>query len=466
MKSKKYILIGGCALLWPIFSACAAPTGLLDLYHQAATDDPVFKASNSAYQAGLKNRDIGLSGLLPSLSANVSETRVRENVATPASNLKQYNFTSRSKSIQLTQVIFDWEKIAAYGELSNRALQAEAVFAEAKVDLIQRVTEAYFNLLLAYDNFDLAKAQTEALKQQRVQAEKLNQSGVGTITDVEETTARHQLSEAQLLVATSALDIKRRELARIVGRVPEQLRHITGSIELAYPEPRELSSWLEIAGRQNPRVISQKLGLNVAESQLERARSGHLPSLHLIASQSQGDAPNYFSTRDDQTRVGLQMSIPLYEGGRVSSVSAQLVHLRDKAQSELESAVLDSQVKVSQAYLGVVNGIAQINALEQAVKSSETALRGMEVGQRTGFRTNTDVLNAQQQLFTAKRDLQRERYTYLLNRLQLGGVTGALTEQDIAMIDSIIGKAHPALSKIEGAVHSGKPRISSVSQKR
>jgi outer membrane protein TolC len=142
------------------------------------------------------------------------------------------------------------------------------------------------------------------------------------------------------------------------------------------------------------------------------------------------------------------------------------VHLRDKAQSELESAVLDSQVKVSQAYLGVVNGIAQINALEQAVKSSETALRGMEVGQRTGFRTNTDVLNAQQQLFTAKRDLQRERYTYLLNRLQLGGVTGALTEQDIAMIDSIIGKAQPALSKVEGVLHANKSRISSVSQKR
>lgn len=438
------LLIGCCALLYSGLAAHAAPAGLLELYRHATSEDPDFGAARSAYQAGLKSRDIGLSGLLPSLSANVSETKNRESVATPTTLWKQYDFKTRTKSIQLTQMIFDWEKIAAYGESENRALHAEASFAEAKVDLAQRVTEAYFNLLLADDNLTLARAQREALDLQRIQAEKLLQSGAGTITDVEETKARHQLAEAQLLTATSALDIKRLELAKLVGKVPVELHHITGSIELAYPEPRELTPWLEAAARQNPRVLSQQLNLKISESQLNRSRAGHLPTLNLVASQSKSTAPNYFTTSDDQTRIGLQLNIPLYEGGKVAAVNDQVFHLKEKAQSELESAVRDSQTKATQSYLGVINGIAQINALEQAVKSSATALKGMEVGQRTGFRTNTDVLNAQQQLFTARRDLQRERYSYLLNRLQLSGITGALGEQDIALIDRIISQAKPA----------------------
>jgi len=440
-------LIGCCVLLFPVLSAYAAPVGLLELYQHAATEDPDFNAARSAYQAGLKNRDIGLAGLLPSISASVSETKNTEAVVTPVTRLKQYNYTSRTRTIQLTQMIFDWEKIAAYGEAKYRALLAETTFSEAKVDLAQRITEAYFNLLFADDNLALAQAQKDALNQQRIQAEKLHQSGAGTVTDVEETKARYQLSEAQLLTAISALDIKRQELAKLVGKAPTELRHITGSIELAYPEPPALEPWLEAAKRQNPRVLSQQLNLKIAESQLDRSRAGHLPTLNLIASQSKSNAPNYFTTTDDQKRIGLQLNIPLYEGGKVVAVNDQVFYLKEKAQSELESAVRDSHTKVTQFYLGVINGIAQIKALEQAVKSSTTALKGMEVGQRTGFRTNTDVLNAQQQLFTAKRDLQKERYTYLLNRLQLSGVTGSLGEKDIALIDSIIRQAKPKADK-------------------
>lgn len=441
MKLKQTLLFTSLVLFWPALSACAAPIGLLDLYHQATTEDPDFNAARYDYLAGLKNREIGLSGLLPNLSASVSETKVSEAVVTPTTKWKQYDFKSRTKTIQLTQTIFDWEKFAAYGESSNRALHAEAVFTEAKIDLALRVTESYFNLLLADDNLALAHAQKHALEQQRVQAEKLLQSGAGTITDVEETKARHQLSEAQLLTATSALDIKRRELAKLIGKMPDELIHVAGSIELASPEPRDLAPWLEAAAKQNPRVLSRQINLKIAESQLSRARAGHLPTLNLIASQSKADAPNYFSTTDDQKRIGLQLNIPIFEGGKVFAVSGQVFNLKEKAQSELESAVRDSQTKIAQSYLGVINGIAQIKALEQAVKSSETALKGMEVGQRTGYRTNTDVLNAQQQLFTARRDLQRERYSYLLNRLQLSGITGTLNEQDIAKIGQVISQA-------------------------
>lgn len=431
----------GCALWWPAMAAIAAPMGLLDLYQKAKVEDPDFGAAYSSYQGGLKSRDVGRAGLLPSISASVSSTRTRYGLASPTVRWADYDFTARAKTIQLTQTIFDWEKISAYNEASARTAYAEATFAEARADLILRVAQGYFNYLLASDNVDLAEAQKKALAQQRVQAEKLHQSGVGTITDEEETKARHEISEAQLLTAISALDVRRRELAKMVGEAPVAIRRIDGMFEMAMPEPNLLATWLEAGASRNLKVLSQQVNLKVAEEQVSRAQAGHMPSLTLVASSQKSDEPNYFTTADEGKRVGLQLSIPLFEGGRTSALSEQAVYQKEKARNDLESAIRDSQIKVSQAFLGIVNGIAQVKALQQAVKSSETALKGMEVGQRTGFRTNTDVLNAQQQLFSAKRDLQRERYNYLLSRLQLNAAVGTLGDEDVELIDRLVSKA-------------------------
>lgn len=439
MTTWKHLIIG-CALILPAMSALAAPSGLLDIYQQAQKGDPDFGAAVANYQAGLKNQDIGLAGLLPSVSASVSSTRNRYGLETTALPWADYNFTSRVQTIQLTQSIFDWEKISAYNEASAFTELAKAVFAEAQADLIVRVAQGYFGYLLASDNLEMAEAQKNALSQQRIQAEKLYKSGVGTITDVEETKARYEIAEAQLLAASGTLDVRRRELEKMTGAMPGDIRRITGSFEMALPEPLNVTAWLESAARQNLKVISQQLNLRVAEIQADKGWAGHLPSLSLVASRQKGSAPNYFTNSDSSSRVGLQLSVPLYEGGKVTGMNEQAFFRKEKARHELESAVRDSRIKVSQAYLGVVNGIAQVKALEQAVKSGETTLQGMKVGQRTGFRTNTDVLNAQQQLFVTQRDLQQQRYTYLLSRLQLQAETGSLNDQSVALIDSIISQ--------------------------
>jgi len=439
MKILKSFIIG-CSLLGPAMPAFAAPSGLLDIYLQAQRDDPDFGAAVASYQAGLKTQDVGLAGLLPSISASVSSTRNRYGLETTTLPWTDYNFTSRVQTIQLTQSIFDWEKISAYNEAAALTELARAVFAEAKADLIVRAAQGYFSYLLACDNLEMAEAQKNALSQQRTQAEKLYKSGVGTVTDVEETKARYEIAEAQLLAASGTLDVRRRELEKMTGAMPGDIRRITEPFKMALPEPLNVTAWLEAAARQNLRVISRQLNLRVAEIQADKGWAGHLPSLNLVASTQKGSAPNYFTNSDSASRVGLQLSMPLFEGGRVTGMNEQAFFRKEKARHELESAVRDSQIKISQAYLGVVNGIAQVKALEQAVKSGETTLQGMKVGQRTGFRTNTDVLNAQQQLFVTQRDLQQQRYTYLLNRLQLQAEAGSLNDESVVLIDSLISQ--------------------------
>ena len=439
MMFKKYAIIASLFVLLLSINAVAAPTGLLDLYLKAKLEDPDFGAASSNYQAGLKNIDIGRAGLLPNVSATLALTQNHYGIATTASpKMNDYNFNSVTKSIQLSQSIFNWEKISAYNESAARTTYAEAAYAEAKSDLILRVAQAYFNYLLSYDNLDLAIAQKNALARQSEQAEKLHQSGVGTVTDEEETRARHEIAEAQLQSAISALEVRWRELSKIVGLTSKDIRRISGSFDLAAPEPKVLSTWLDAGAQQNLKVISQRVNLKVSEAQLERTQAGHSPDLSLVASYQQSTDPNYFSTKTDDSRLGLQLNIPIYEGGKVSALTEQARYQKDKVSHDLESAIRDSQTKVSQAYLGVVNGIAQVLALQKAVKSSETALKGMEVAQRAGFRTNTDVLNAQQQFYSVKRDLQRERYNYLISRLQLTAEVGALSDEGVELIDKLI----------------------------
>lgn len=433
-------LIIGFTLIFPAMPAPATSFGLQNIYQHAQTGDPDFAAAVAIYQAGLKSRDVGLAGLLPSVSASVSSTQNRYGVTTTTLPWTDYNFTSRAQTIQLTQSIFDWDKISAYNEAVALTELAKAVFAEAKADLILRAAQGYFSYLLARDNLEMAEAQKNALSQQRIQAEKLYKSGVGTITDVEETKARYEIAEAQLLAATGTLDVRRRELEKMTGTMTGDIRRITAAFKMTVPEPLNVTAWLETAARQNLRVISRQLNLRVAEIQSAKGWAGHLPNLTLVVSAQKDSAPNYYTNSDKSSRVGLQLSIPIYEGGKVSGMNEQAFFRQEKARHELESAVGDSQIKVSQAYLGVVNGIAQVKALEQAVKSNETTLQGMKVGQRTGFRTNTDVLNAQQQLFVTQRDLQQQRYTYLLSRLQLQAETGSLSDESVALIDSLISQ--------------------------
>jgi len=436
------LLIG----LLPLSLQAQTELSLVRLYRLALQNDPDFASARASLQAGLQNRALGRAALLPSLSASIESTRNDYGLRTTTAPFTNYEYSSRVKTIRLTQSIFDLERIAAYGEASAKAELAEAVFAEAEKDLVLRVAQAYFNALLAQDNVELAEAQKLAIDAQRNQAEKLFKDRVSTITDVEETRARHQLAEAQHLVAKSTLEVRRRELAKLMGTNEFRLPPQGKSFPLAAPEPPEIDHWLTAAANQNLRVLSRRINLKIADLQIDRARAGHLPSLNLVASKQKGNHPGYSVLEDDATRVGLQLNIPIFEGGRVLAVTEQYIQEREKARQELEAALRDSDIKVSQAFLGVVNGLSQIKALEQAVKSSETVLKGMDIGQKVGLRTTTDVLNAQQQLFTARRDLQRERYTYLINRLTLEAEVGTLDAADVDFIDALLAASLAATS--------------------
>jgi outer membrane protein len=324
-------------------------------------------------------------------------------------------------------------------------VQVEALFGQATQDLIVRVAQAYFDVLASQDSLAFIQGQKAAIAEQLAQAKRNFEVGTATITDTHEAQARFDLATSQEIAAQSDLEIRKRTLQQIVGKFPEQLAPLKANIELNPPKPNSMEDWATAASSQSYPVRAQEAALEVAVREIDRVRAGHLPTLNLVGnaavSSSNLNTTAAVNTAQDATNlnIGLQLAIPLYAGGNVSSLVRQAVANREKVQQDLESVRRTAALSARQSFLGVTNGMAQVKALEAALVSSRSALDSNKLGYEVGVRINIDVLNAQQQVFSTLRDLSRARYDTILNGLRLKSASGTLTDGDVEDINRLLG---------------------------
>ncbi len=392
--------------------------------------------------AGREKAPQGFSLLLPQISATGSETRTNAQIGEPA---PFGNFTStfnqRTYAITLTQPLFRWANYQQYQEGKLQVMQSDAQFAQAQLDLIVRVVQAYTDVLYAQDSIEYAVAQKAAISEQLASAKRSFEVGTTTITDTNEAEARYALAVSQEILARSTLDVSRAALQQIIGHEPGTLAPMVRDVELAQPQPLELDPWVASAVAQNFVVAQNLAGFEIAQREIQVARAGHYPTVDLVAQRGYNNYSNPALTGiNNQTTnsIGVQVAIPIFSGGYVSSRVRETVALADKAENDLDYARRSAAQSARQAYFNVTSGLAQIRALRAAETSSQSALDSNKLGYQVGVRTNIDVLNAQQQLFSTQRDLARARYDTLLNSLRLKSAAGTLTENDLAGLNMLL----------------------------
>ncbi|HZW26156.1 MAG TPA: TolC family outer membrane protein [Gallionella sp.] len=436
MKLNPYIL---AAMLGS--SGLAQAADLLETFRAAQANDPVFAAARATLQAGQEKLPQGRSLLLPSVSVSANSTFNDQNVrylgptAFPAGN-QRYN--SNGYSVNLTQPLFRLQNWTAYTEAELQVAQAEAQFKLAEQDLILRVAQAYFDVLIAQDSVQLAGAQKTAITEQLEQAKRNFEVGSATITDTHEAQARYDLTVAQEIAAQNDLEIKRRALQQLINEMPKNIQHLGKGFKMESPQPADMEQWVNDAQLNNPQLAVAKAAAEIAEKEVTRNRGGHLPTVDLVASYAKSNANGgNFGVGSEVTgkSVGVQLNMPLYQGGAVSSRLREAEANRERAKEELENARRTVATQTRQAYLGVVSGIARVKALQQALTSSESVLEASKLGQEVGVRTNLDVLNAQQQLYATRRDLYQAEYSYLVSQLRLKAASGSLGEEDLAKVN-------------------------------
>lgn len=423
-------------------SSFAYGTGFGPLYEEAKASDPQYAAARADFEAAETLIPQARGQLLPQVSVtggNIKNTYAYEQrSAIYGSWSKDYRYTAKNASLNLSLAVLRPQVWIGLAQSYDQVQIAEGQFRDAAQNLILRLAQAYFEALLAEDNVGLAAEQKAAITQQLKQAKRYFEAGEGTVTDINEAQARYDTIVAQELAAQNNLEIKLRTIEQVVGKVYRRIDRLGNRLKLEAPFPADVESWLDFAQDHNPLLKAREAALAVAEKEVHKSWASHLPTVDLVASRSRSEDPSFtmINTVSWDNAIGFQVSIPLFSGGTTQAHVRQASSQREKANFDVEGARRYVVLNTRQEYLNVINGVAQVKALEQAVKSNELALHSAQKGQEAGLRTSFDVLNAQQLLFSAKRDLAQARYAYVLARLRLRAAAGLLDEDDVSLVQT------------------------------
>ncbi len=422
-------------------AAPARADDLLQIYHDAQQNDPALAAARANWQATQERLPQARAGLLPNVAATAGANINRYDQrlsGIPDSDVGR-NFATGSLAVSASQPIYRVGNVVLYDQAQEQVAQADYVLATSQQDLMLRVTVAYFDVLLAQFNIELVVTQKAAVSEQLAQAKRNFEVGVSTITDTNEAQAKYDQIVASEITTRNDFDNKVAALRAIINRAPGPLQRLSQNFDPPLPEPNDQQYWNDLALRDNLVIRVSQSTLNIATLEIDRQRAGHLPTVDLVASYG-GNFGNgtssfgeNFNTRSGV--IGLAVNVPLYTGGFVNSKVREAIALQDNARQSLEAARRNALFSAQTGFAGITSSVASIKALTQAVHSAEVAYDSNKVGQEVGVRTNLDVLNTQQDVFTARRDLASAYFNYLIGQLRLRSAVGTLSEQDIEQLN-------------------------------
>ncbi|HID7510745.1 TPA: TolC family outer membrane protein [Enterobacter hormaechei] len=437
------------AISAPVFSL-----GILDAYSLALEKDPIFRAAIKEKEAGDEYENIGRAALLPKVSLNYQNSpRNWQTQKYPKTDFfgnvseltRRQQYRSYSSSITLTQPLFDYEAYALYKAGVARKLMSDERYRGKLLDLAVRVINAYVEVAYYKDQITLTEAQRAAYREQLTLNARLMSAGEGTITDVSETQARYSLAEAQVIEARDALDAAQHELEVIIGVPLNQLDELQvlrpGQFKLAPLIPSNFEEWQNIAMENNPVLAASRHGVDAAKYEVERNRAGFMPNVQLYASHSENDSSNDNTVNQTYRTdsIGVRVSLPIFSGGGVTASTRQAAARYGQAMAEMDAQVGTTLNGLRKQFNLCISSRAKLAAYELAVKSAITQVTATRQSVLAGQRVNIDVLNAEHQLYSAKRDLASAKYSYIKSWITLLNYSGTLDDKDILGVAQYFG---------------------------
>lgn len=412
-----------------------------EAYQAALRNDATYQAAGHELRSAQYNVPIARSTLLPTVSFSAANSDVTGSRRFPNS-LNQdvrvhLDYSTPQGSLAMRVPIFNYEAISRYRQAQAQSDTAESVFRTKGLDLIDRLGSAYLQVLLAEEGRQLAQTQVDSVTVQATQARERFQRGEGTRVDVAQAQSNLDVARTRVFEADELLDLSRRQLKRITGLNETQVARVPTDY-LPAPLPQEgLADWLSLALRQNPSLQAREQALTAAKMAVQRNLAGHLPRLDLVASLSQSQNESISSLNQTSTlrSVGVQLSVPLYNGGGVDANVKQARADQSKAEEEIRIEREGIEIEVQRFYSVVANGAAKIGAFRQAAESAELVLKGSRRAMEAGLATNNDVADAQARYFSAQRDLAQARIEYLQSRLRLMLQAGVPMQDVVSDLD-------------------------------
>ena len=409
---------------------------LMNAYEMAQGHDAKIAAARAERDAGREKLPQGRALLMPSVTLDGSYYQnSRQITATD-------DYNSTGYGVSLSQPLYRRQNLAAYRQSRLQVANALDAYTLAEHSLLLRTATAYFDVLIAQESLSAAEAKTRSTQRSLEQATRRYEVGRAIITEIDEARARYDLARAEQISATNDLNIKKEALYKVIGPTNRPLAPVKKGIPLVDLKPDNLAAWEELAKANSVSLRIARNNLELAIQEVSRNRGEHYPTLDLIAGYHMDNTVG-LSTGDADTtttQVGVRFQLPLYAGGGTNSRVREALANKEKSVQELRDAEEQSLLETRQAYMSVTSGLLRVQALEQALRSSESSLDATQKGFQVGKRTLLDVLNAQQQLFETQRDLASAKYSYLNSVMQLKAAAGVVTVDDLQQIARLISQ--------------------------
>lgn len=431
---RRWFLLVFCLMGSPVVNA----EDLRQVYQHAEEQDPQYLGAQATYQAVLESRPQARAHyLLPNLSVNSDFSQHQQKIVVNDIRLcSDCSFNNRNYTFNLTQPVYHYDLYLQFKQTDDRIRQAQLEVDAARQDLIVRISERYFGVLAALDNLGFAGAQKNALARQLEQTQQRFNVGLIAITDVQEAQAGYDQSVADEIDAQKQLDDARQALREFAGEVGDNVAILGDKLPLISPEPADIEQWTSTALKQNFKLASAQAATRIALQEIEVQQAAHLPTLDIVSSYGTAIQGGRFGdSRITDTVIGMQMRLPIYEGGSVQSRTREAEHRHEAALDQEEQQQRSVTRTSRDAYRGVLSGISRIRALQQAVVSQQTALEATQAGFEVGTRTTVDVVAQERRLFGAKRDYAKARYDYILDTLRLKQAAGTLAPADLDTVN-------------------------------
>jgi outer membrane protein len=431
------------------YSALAAAEDLVEVYDRAVQSDPVLQEAEQNLYSTREIKPQARALLLPNFGVtgdaqyqNVKTSRRSAEVTVPAGPVtvtvpsttanRNDTYNTWGVTVSVTQSVYDRASWIQLDQSDDTIAAAEADYRDSQIGLMVRTTTAYFEVLRAFDLVRSTEALQRANERQLEQSKQRFEVGLVAITDVNESQAAYDRSRAQVITAKNNLDNRWEALWRIIGPVSIPLARLGERLPLTPPEPNNIDVWADTAVKHNYRVIAAIEASQAAKKQIQIERSGRFPTFDLQAGYDWSRTDAEFGTDIDTAFITLNMSLPLYQGGLVTSRTRQAGYDLQAAQDRVDQARREALNTVKDAFRGVISSISDVQARQAAVVSARSSLESTQAGLEVGTRTQVDVLNAQQRLFQAEFDYLSSRYDYIINGVRLHQATSTLTRNVLA----------------------------------
>lgn len=424
------------------FSNVSFSMSLLDAYEAALQHDPTFRSAIHENDAGQQAEKLGLASLLPNLSmTHVQSENAGYQKPAPRTGAHEFvsmHFDSQITTLTLRQPLINLEAVANYRQGKAQSDSSRAKFTGRSQQLVVRLVEAYVETLLAQDHVKIAEAQLQSLEELKRVNERMLEKGEGTTTDVLETQSKHAIAQAQLIEAQDDLAVAQLKLETLTGKETTHLDRLSDLFNYRAIQLQDYDSWYVLAMERNAEIATQRHMVTSGKEEIRKSQAGHVPRIDLVATLSRNSSGSPITAgREFQLgAAGIEVNIPLFSGGRVNALTTQAKANHARAEADLDAMTDKVLVELRKQYNLLKSGIKKIDSLQLAVKSAELLVGATEKSIRGGIRINLNLLDAQQQLQKARKDLAEARYNHLLAYLRLQFAAGTLVLEDLRGVAS------------------------------